>query len=392
MTSQHAKKVRLDNNIGDDIVELRVSDTIRIHFGKTSVPVSPEFVHQNFGQGGKILWLQQFMPLAIDIYVDTEADLQSKAVVSFGGDQTSPIAADLCRGIVAKLATPCDLAEGCKPAVYPGDLSGKISSSSSNSISPVLCETLPSGHIVEKYSSSEFGGKPLEVWRRAEWLMLWYIESVSQSDHITDKFWDYYLLRDSNGEIVTMCSIYKFPSFMFLDKGFIGERIRLSQFLTIPSKRNGGHGSVLLRFLVEKVIANDEVDMFTMEDPSFGMTSMRESVYLRLAKEEGLFDRKDIPVEDIEDTLKIPRIFAKRIKNLIEIDHLRSSNTISEGVVDRVISSGNEFVMKFINSIEFFDEEELEGKEAKPLSDEARGQLIRNKVHEALLKLEKVGA
>ena len=377
------KRQKLETDVGDDIVELNAFDIIRFRFGE-SADFVPDFVHQNFGQIGKILWLNQFMPLSILIDVDIKDKMQCKATIKYGGDQDSPIARDLARSLLRKLKSPCELGEGCRPAAYPGSLSDSIVESD-GTIQPSSTSSLPNGFRVERYASLDFHGKSLSIWRRTEWLMLWFIESVSQSDHEHDKFWEYYFLRSSDGEIVSMCSVYKFPSFTFLEEGLIGERIRLSQFLTIPSKRKGGYGSMLLRFLAETVLFRGDVDYLTMEDPSFGMTSMRETVYLQIAKEAGLLE-SHMDIDDMVTALKIPRIFAKRMKNLLEMNHVRGDRKTTDEIIDKVINSGNVYVKKFIDSIEFFAESE------EPIPEESKASMIREKVGEALCKLEKSGA
>ena len=394
ISGQPSKKSKTSHVDMDQLVEVEAVDVIQFHFGGSGVPVCPEFVHQNFGQSGKILWVKHLLPLSVNIHVDIRNGLVCTVSIAHGGDARSAEAAELQASLIDKLATPCDLGEGCAPAVYPGDLTGSGSTSSASTpIAPSAVHTVDAGYTIEQYSASDLQGKSLDVWKRVEWLMLWFIESVSQSDHSHDPNWEYYLMKNSEGDILSMCSCYKFPSFQFVSQGFIGERVRLSQFLTIPTQRNSGNGSILLRFLADTVLARSDVDRLTMEDPSLGMMSARESVYLRIAKELGLLAHRDPSVEDIQSALKIPRSFAKRIQCLLELNTIRGQKPVNEILIDKVISSDNKFVKKFINSIEFFDDEEVgEGDDPRTLTKGEMDQLVRERVEEAMRKLQKLGA
>ena len=66
---------------------------------------------------------------------------------------------------------------------------------------------------------------------------------------------------------------------------------------------------------------------------------------------------------------------------------------MNEILIDKVISSDNKFVKKFINSIEFFDDEEVgEGDDPRTLTKGEMDQLVRERVEEAMRKLQKLGA
>ena len=389
MNSQPNKKLKTDT----DVDEVDAREVILFHFSGASEGVQPEFVHQNFGERGVIAWPRAFMPLSVRIHVDTASSLEAFIEVNHGGTVDDPELRDYLADLLFRIATPCDLGNGCKPAVYPGDLTKRQPSSSSvDEVAPTSVEEVGGGLSVARFRSKEFQGRSLEVWRRAEWLMLWFIEGVSQSGHDTDPNWEYFFLKNPSGHILATSSVYRYPSFSFLSSGFIGDRYRLSQFLTIPSGWNAGFGSSLLRYLVDSVLSREDVDKLTMEDPSFGMTSLRESVYLRIAKEQGLL-LKDPEYEELEQELKIPRVFAKRIKCLLEMNKIKGKKSVDERVIDSVINSGNHYVKKFIDSIEFYADNEDEGAvQQTGLSEEESAQLIREKVEEALLKLEKLGA
>ena len=385
MTS--VKKIRLDEAVNNATVILNAAEIISFVFDDSD-PIPPQFVHQNFGQSGDFEWPTDLLPLRITIRVLTSEQLQSVVQIEHGGDYECYRSVRLRGEIISKLKFPCELEGGNKPAVYPGNLEQFERDAFSSDMKPSEVSDVAGGSCVERYSSKDFQKRSLNVWKRAEWLMLWYIESVSQSQHETDPHWDYYFLKDARGRIVSFCSVYIFPSFSFLSKGFIGDRVRLSQFLTIPSEWKRGTGSLLLRHIVENVKVRDDVDKFTMEEPSFGMTSLRESVYLALAKQDKLLDVRDVTVDELESILKIPRSFAKRIKNLLELRNIRGSRSVDESLVDRVLASGNKYVQKFIDSIEFYDdidEEDLVGDSA-----EKTRLLVRSRVFDALKKIEKI--
>ena len=395
---QPSKKLRLTLE-NEEIAYIDATDAVFFYFGECPDPVRPEFVHQNFGEAGKIAWPSRFMPLKISVHVDTKNDLLTSVTIEHGGNSSSPEAVLLREDLVAALANPGDVMEGCKPACYPGDLTNKYLSANSPRILPSSIDETD-GLTFLRYSASDFAPKSFDLWKRAEWIMLWFIESVSQSQHETDRNWEYYLLRDNKGEIVAFSSVYRFPSFSFLKDGVIGERIRLSQFLTIPSKWNGGYGSRLLAFIADRVMSQKFIDQLTMEDPSFGMTSMRESVYLSMSNKLGLANPNvSASIEGICKYLKVPTIFAKRLKRLFELNKLRDGKPVDEALVARVASSQNKYVRKFIESIEFYDDEEDvpeadnttgDAPPERKLTREAMVSIINEKVEEALLKVEKI--
>jgi hypothetical protein len=395
---QTAKKLRLalDN---EEVLYLDAMDAMSFHFGDSDTTVKPEFVHQNFGQAGKIAWPSRFMPLKISVHVDTKNDLLCTISIEHGGDTSCPEAVFLREDLVSTIANPCDVMDGCKPACYPGDLTDKYSTKGSQRLTPSSLDELGGDLIVQRFTATDFAPKPFYLWKRAEWLMLWFIESVSQSQHETDTNWEYYLLRNTTGEIHAFASVYRFPSFSFLKEGVIGERIRLSQFLTIPSKWNGGFGSRLLSFIALRAANAKHTDKLTMEDPSLGMTSMRESVYLAMSKEAGLADPKlSVTVEAISRFCKVPTIFARRLRRLFELNKLRDGEAINDELVNRIATSDNIYVRKFIESIEFYDDEEEDQTDNttgdvpanRKLSQEEMRAIIHKTVEEALTKLDKI--
>lgn len=385
------KKVKLDIPLLDEYTVLNSTEIIRFIFDDAD-PVTPEFVHQNFGQSGEIVWPTDLLPLTIKIHVLTSEGMRADIHIEHGGEWQSDRAKMAREEVLGRIMTPCELEGGCKRAVYPIECDQQDLHTDDNHLKPSYECVLADGFVVERYSSKDFKSKSFAAWKRAEWLMLWFIESVSQSEHETDPRWDYFFLKDPKGRIVSLCSVYIFPSFAFLSKGFIGDRLRLSQFLTIPSSWKHGIGSKLLRHIVDDVNSRGDVDKFTMEDPSFGMTSLRESVYLRVANEANLFNVKNVSLLELEKALKIPRVFAKRIKNLFELNHIRGSRKLNDSLVDRLMASDNRYIQKFIDSIEFYDDEEVDGAIDRPISEEKTRLLVRTRMLDALQKLEKIKA
>ena len=386
---QSQKKVRLEAS-GRPSIELDASEVIKFYFDDCKTGLSPEFVHQNFGEEQKISWFQEYMPLNVGVYVNTN-DLTARVKVTHG-DVTDSVSLDASiKDILQRISSPCEVGNGCTPAKYPGDLANACSEVCHSLILASEKVSLSDGFFVERFSASDFPGKSFDTWKRAEWLMLWFIESVSQSAHETDPNWEYYVLRCPENRVVAMCSVYRFPSFSFVTKGVIGERVRISQFLTLPSMRKGGHGTRLLQYLAERVMSKEDIDMLTMEDPSWGMTSLRESVYLRLANRAGLLVNST-STKVLESELKIPLPFARRIRRLIEINELRNGHQISNGLVRKIVNSGNKFVTEFIDSIEFYDEstERSAAPDSGPIPLDVSDKLIHDSIQAALRKLERV--
>ena len=388
--SSSSKRVRESHHETADIATLDAREVITFQFDSSPQLCHPEFVHQNFGEHGKILWPKELLPLSIKVHVNTYDNLRCKVLIEHGGSDLSELASASRQKLLNLISRPCDLGGGCKPALYPGDISGQSSSVPEPlEVEPSIAEELSGGFVVHRYQSKLFQNRVFQTWRRAEWLMLWFIESVSQSEHESDPNWEYVLLRNKDNSIVALCSLYRFPSFSFLDKGFIGDRMRLSQFLTIPSGWNAGYGSSLLKALAQTILSRNDVDKFTMEDPSFGMTSVRESVYLKLSHELGLLG-KDPSIEDLEETLKIPRIFAKHLKNLIEISKLLQKLAPGNDPVGELLQTNSEYVQRFLDSIEFYDDNEDDSNETGVMTSTKTETLIRERLGEAVLKLKRI--
>jgi len=385
-----AKKLR-ETSAGD-FAELDAKAVIKFRFGDSEIDVHPEFVHQNFDLAGKIIWPNEYLPLAIKVHVDTFHELKCTLSIEHGGDYDSITAQHLRGDLVRRMSFPCELSGGCKPASYPGDiLKPAAQQIDKEAIDPATITNTPNGSSCYHYKSKMFQGRIFEAWRRAEWLMLWFIESVSQSEHECDPNWEYVILRSANGDIHAFCSMYRFPSFSFLDKGFIGDRIRLSQFLTVPSAWNTGVGSTLLICLADGILLRDDVDKLTMEDPSCGMSSLRESVYLRIAKEASV-NPVAIPLEEIEKVLKVPRVFAKRIRDLSGI--MRLLKSLPQGIdpVAALLDSGNVYVKRYIDSIEFFGDDDDDLAEPRPFGPEETDALVRQRLSESVSKLQRIMA
>jgi hypothetical protein len=388
-SSMQSAKKRRDNTYAD-IVELDAREVIRFRFNGTKEGYHPEYVHQNFGESGKIEWPREMLPLVVTVDVDTFNDLSCSLSIEHGGDPSSETAKVRTAEIVGQMVRPCDLGNGCKPAVYPGEMvASSAHQTGKNTIQPDAIDQIEGGYIVTRFQSKNFNGKILDLWRRAEWLMLWFIESVSQSPHEVDPNWEYVFLRDDRGNIISFSSLYRFPSFSFLQKGFIGDRVRISQFLTLPCYWNSGLGSVLLGHLAENIRSRDDVDKLTMEDPSFGMTSLRESVYLRILKTIGMLD-KIVSTDDLVETLKVPRSFARRIRNLVGIARLL--RTVPDGVdpVTALMTSRNKFVQAFIDSIEFYDDQDENEEVQAPLSAQDTDALVRDRLAASIRKISKI--
>ncbi len=377
-----SKRLRQEE-VSDDIIELDAADIVRFQFEDSVEPVSPDFVHQSFGQSGQIMWFNNLMPLSITVHVKTSDGMVSRVEIVHGGDQKGPEAAVLKYDIIAKMGTPCDvMMSGCKPAIYPGDLITGKPKRASSAISPSASYSLPGGFCVERYKASDMKGGSFDLWKRVEWLMLWFIESVSQSQHETDTNWEYFILHDSAGHILAVSSVYRFPSFSYLAaENLIGERLRVSQFLTLPQHRGKGYGSMLLKHIAGLVRSANHTDMLTMEDPSLGMTSLRESVYLSLLDKQVVDSKDDISAVDLAKSLKVPVCFAKRIRRLVELYRLMGGEVVDEDTtVQKILSSENVYVEKFVNSIEFYDDE--------PLSEEDSAALVADTLVAALRKIK----
>lgn len=385
-----SKKQRRADDSGIEYAEVDARESIAFVFGDSKSRVRPEFVHQNFGEAGKFSWPKELMPVSIEIHVDTRAGLRCQARVHHGGAVDSTLAITCKRDLVHRMSNPCELSDGCRPAVYPESLT-HIDDIETFTMQPSSMDDISDGYTVSRFQSREFQGRSFNMWRRAEWLMLWFIESVSRSEHESDPNWEYYFLSESSGSIVAFCSVYRFPSFSFLSQGFIGDRLRLSQFLTIPSGWSKGFGSILLRYLADNVLARADVDKLTMEDPSFGMNSVRETVYLQIAKENNVL-QGDMSLEHLQERLKIPRVFSKRIKTLLELRKLIHGKEVNSQLVEKVLISGNRYVQKFIDSIEFYDDAVGDENDASTIDKAAADALVRERLSQALRKLERVVA
>lgn len=387
---EFSKKQRTDEVYAADYVEVDARECIFFIFDDSKSKVKPEFVHQNFGEAGKFSWPKELMPVSVDIHVNTRNSMRCQARIEHGVSADSAIAIACKAELVRRLSCPCELSDGCRPADYPDSLTQSLDQETELR-EPSSIDSIDHGLKVLRFRSREFEGQSFNMWRRAEWLMLWFIESVSRSDHQSDPNWEYFFLFRPDGGIASFCSVYRFPSFAFLSQGFIGDRLRLSQFLSMPSAWNQGFGSILLRFLANEVLARSDVDKLTMEDPSFGMSSVRETVYLQIARENNLL-RGNVSLHDLQERLKIPRVFSKRLKVLLEIRTLMQGQKLDPQLIEKILLSGNRFVKKFKDSIEFYDDGAMDENDEPVLDKTAADALVRERLSKALRKLERVGA
>jgi GNAT superfamily N-acetyltransferase len=384
-----SKKQRTDEVSAADNVEVDARECIFFIFDDSKSRVKPEFVHQNFGEAGKFSWPKELMPVSVDIHVNTRGKMCCQVRIEHGGSADSALAISCKAELVRRLSYPCELSDGCRPADYPDSLTRSVDLETELG-EPSSTDKIHDGFTVLRFRSREFEGQSFNMWRRAEWLMLWFIESVSRSDHESDPNWEYFFLFHPDGGIVSFCSVYRFPSFAFLSQGFIGDRLRLSQFLSIPSAWNQGFGSILLRFLADYVLGRSDVDKLTMEDPSFGMSSVRETVYLQIAGENNLL-RGNMPLQDLQERLKIPRVFSKRLKVLLEIRTLMQGHVMDSQLIEKILLSGNRYVQKFIDSIEFYDDGAMGENDEPALDKTAADALVRERLSQTLRKLKRAG-
>ena len=63
---------------------------------------------------------------------------------------------------------------------------------------------------------------------------------------------------------------------------------------------------------------------------------------------------------------------------------------MNDSLIDRLMASDNKFIQKFIDSIEFYDDEEVDGNINQPMSEDKTRLLVRTRMLEALQKLDKI--
>ncbi|EER15079.1 hypothetical protein Pmar_PMAR023404 [Perkinsus marinus ATCC 50983] len=325
------KKRRLS---GKGVCELEVVDVMRFYFDDAEEGVPPTYVHQSFDETESFVWLKSLTPLLIRIDVDTR-DLS--VGINFEhpkmpNDKLMKAAYKRhCDTLLARMHTarfsPLTLKpfySGCK--AFRLGMNGKDNSL----LKKLKAIPRPTAYASALPSTLELVTIPeslYEFWRRAEWLMLWFIDASGTIDlpSATDGDreecgiggrWTLYLLRDAlTHRIKTCASVYSFP--LLVEDG--KRRIRVAQFLTMPSDQRKGYGGIVYHHIATAAMATDNLDEITFEDPSPSMQSLREVVTLALCFEAF----PDLLPEDkrrdpmiIAAVLKIPMSLARRIAEL----------------------------------------------------------------------------
>ncbi|KAF4654151.1 hypothetical protein FOL47_010111 [Perkinsus chesapeaki] len=319
--------------VSTDVCELDVLEVIRFYFNGSQEGIPPAYAHQSFDEAESFVWLKTLTPLVIRVDVDTRDFSVGIAFEhpKLPNDKLMKTAYKRhCDTLLARMHTarfsPLSLKPfygGCKAfRLGPNGNDNCLLKKLKDDLLQIEDPAIPSPLALVTIPESLY-----DFWRRIEWLMLWFIDASGTIDLPTSDNqeggedigagrWTLYLLRDTTTQQIKSCaSVYKFPALVADGK----RRLRVAQFLTVPTQQKKGYGGMIYRHIATAAISATDVDEITFEDPSPGMQGLREVVTLSLcykAFPEALPEdtRRDPPT--IADKLKIPLSFARRISEL----------------------------------------------------------------------------
>ncbi|KAI8081698.1 acyl-CoA N-acyltransferase [Halteromyces radiatus] len=167
-----------------------------------------------------------------------------------------------------------------------------------------------------------------EYHRRMQFFVLLFIEGSSYIDDEDEK-WEIYTLykRQKKGDesiytFVGYCTAY--PFYCWLEQ----TRMRISQFLILPTYQGKGHGGQLYRTIYELFAQRKDVLEITVEDPNEEFSDLRDKSDLRYLRDHGAFDGITIPVpqETIQQLQKKYKLTNRQIQTSLEIYLLSNLN------------------------------------------------------------------
>ena len=349
-------------------------EALKFSFGDNKY-VSPLFAHQNF-KVEKIEFPEELLPLEIPINRDPYT-LKVKSIDFVHEESSMPksSALDKVKGVIKARILKAHFGAENKPAVaYSHDDSPDPQPDHVFNLTCSSGDTLK----VEQYSG---GWKSFPTWRRAEWLMLFFVDAASQVDADTDEKWEILIGRDSTGKIACLASIFNFPTFGKPEP--ITRRQRLAQFITLPCSWGKGYGEALVTFLHERAMQNDSVDKLTMEDPSEGMFNLRDVVVIRLGLKRGLIANdclrtKTWPKPKVWQKLKIPYVAARRVCEALQVGAAEDGEKSADpdfGPLTDLRSLVKQRIKRMLDDCDGYPEE-VDAIEDAPEKEDAQGEYI----------------
>eukprot|EP00761_Pharyngomonas_kirbyi_P011332 gb/GECH01011357.1/.p1 GENE.gb/GECH01011357.1/~~gb/GECH01011357.1/.p1 ORF type:complete len:402 (+),score=103.67 gb/GECH01011357.1/:1-1206(+) len=125
---------------------------------------------------------------------------------------------------------------------------------------------------------------------RLQTFVLFFIDGACQIE-FDDPKWEIFMIferystdtEDVRYGLIGFCTLYPFWAYPN------NNRLRISQFLIVPSFQKQGHGSELLRTIYNDALARECIEV-CVEDPSDDFMMLRDLTDLRICKEQGYFD------------------------------------------------------------------------------------------------------
>jgi len=189
----------------------------------------------------------------------------------------------------------------------------------------------PPGVLYYTYSRS---GRIFQVWRSSvadpdcqhvlenmQFLVQLYIEGGQAIDlddeEWSNKRWDVFFLYEWNQKedsylFVGYCTLYRYYYFHSLVSGQV--RVRLSQFIILPSHQREGHGSKFYDSIVRHYLNSTEVREITVEDPSEEFGDLRDLQDMDRLQRDPEFRsvklvdvaKKKFPFKEVRERAKMP--------------------------------------------------------------------------------------
>jgi hypothetical protein len=303
-------------------------EVLKFQFG-ASKKIPCLFAHQSFNDE-KLKFPSSLCPLEITVSLNPSdlslIDILFDHETPSDTDEETLSMAEKCKKVIHKKILTSHYGDEKNPIKYPKDTgNGDFLTELNEFPFSSLSETIDLYRIRPAMLKSD--SSILTVWRRFEWLMLFFVDATS-SIEANDPSWElmFVINRTETRNLGLALSLYRFPVFPIK---VVGEeefwKYRIAQFITVPSLWGTGIGELVFEHIFREVWESKNIKQLTLEDGSDGMLCLRDVVLLK--------KYQSLKEEDLGfESLKCRKIAIARIKYILHIkDCAVCQKTASDG-------------------------------------------------------------